>query len=190
MELVSSPAFRADRRLFRNTFVEISIDDLRHERTGRFNADGKTADLHRLDRAALRSWRRTALRAGRRAWRDTAGRSDFRSSNQVSSSRKHDAGVAFGGGVAVRAGDALRGRSGSALPDPQSGHGLGPRIRERGSVAASAFDSKIAVLVASKLPAGQERNAPRFRIFTPSAVVLVDVRQAPGVAAFDDSRPR
>jgi opacity protein-like surface antigen len=96
--------FRADRRLFHNTFVEISIDDLRHERTGRFSADGKTfiftgSIVQRFGRGDAQPYVLGGVGLARHS-----GTFGFPELNQLSSTKGTSAGVAFGGGVAVRAG--------------------------------------------------------------------------------------
>ena len=96
--------FRADRRLFHNTFAEIAIDDLRHERTGRFSADGKTliftgSIVQRFGRGAAQPYVLGGVALARHS-----GTSGFPELNLLSSARGTSAGVTFGGGVAVRAG--------------------------------------------------------------------------------------
>ncbi len=96
--------FRADRRLFHNTFGEISIDDLQHERTGRFTADGKTliftgSIVQRFGRGAAQPYVLGGVALARHS-----GTFGFPELNVLNSTKGTGVGVAVGGGVAVRAG--------------------------------------------------------------------------------------
>jgi hypothetical protein len=96
--------FRADRRLFHNTFAEVSIDDLWHERTGRFSADGKTflvtgAIVQRFGHGAGQPYVLGGITLGRHN-----GTFGFPEANILSSTKSTSLGVAFGGGLAIRAG--------------------------------------------------------------------------------------
>jgi hypothetical protein len=96
--------FRADRRLFGNTFAELSIDSLQHERADRFVADGRTvlftgAIVQRFGRGSAQPYVVGGVSLARHN-----GTFGFPDLGLVSSSKGTKAGVVFGGGVAVRAG--------------------------------------------------------------------------------------
>jgi hypothetical protein len=93
-----------DRRLFGNTFAEASVDYLRHERTDRFSAEGRSilatgVVVQRLGRGAAQPYALGGLAVARHS-----GTFGFPEVNIVSSTESTSFGVAFGGGVAIRAG--------------------------------------------------------------------------------------
>ena len=114
---------RANRRLFGNTFAEVSLDDLQHERTGRFSADGRTilvtgAIVQRFGHAAAQPYALGGIALARHS-----GTSGFPELGIQSSTDSTNAGVMFGGGVAVRAGSRFEvgPEARFLILDPQSG---------------------------------------------------------------------
>jgi hypothetical protein len=94
---------RVDRRLFGNTFVEVSLDHLHHERSGRFSAEGNTtlvtgAVVQRFGRGAVQPYALGGLTVARH--RGTYGFLP----DKVSLAESTDTGFLYGGGLAVRAG--------------------------------------------------------------------------------------
>jgi hypothetical protein len=95
---------RAGRRLFGRTFAEVAVDYLRHDRTGRFSAEGYTVVLagsliQRFGRGNAQPYVLGSLTLARH--RGTFG---FPEDGLESSTTSTDGGFAFGGGVAVRVG--------------------------------------------------------------------------------------
>jgi hypothetical protein len=95
---------RAGRRLFGNTFAEISLERLEHERTGRFVANGSTvlltgAILQRFGHRAAQPYVLSGITLARHS-----GTSGFPELSIESRTKGTNAGVVFGGGLAVRAG--------------------------------------------------------------------------------------
>ena len=122
--------FRADRRLFHNTFAEISIWTISSTSGPDASAPtgGPSSSPDRSCSALVVAPHSPTCWVAWR-WRDTAGRSDFRELNLVSSTKGTSAGVAFGGGVAVRVGTRFE-----VGPEARflilSSNGLGSCVRE------------------------------------------------------------
>jgi hypothetical protein len=95
---------RADRRLFGHTFAEISIDYLRHDRIGRFTAEGHTILVSGVvvQRFGDRDAQPYAL--GGITVASHSGTFGFPELNLVSSTSSTSLGYVFGGGLALRAG--------------------------------------------------------------------------------------
>ena len=95
---------RLDRRIAGRTFGEVSIDDLRHHRTGGFNAEGHTtlfsgAIVQRFGHAAAQPYALGGVTVARHS-----GTFGFVPASKISLAESTDVGFVFGGGLAVRAG--------------------------------------------------------------------------------------
>jgi hypothetical protein len=95
---------RAERRLFGRTFAEVAVDYLRHERTGRFSAEGHTVLvsgtlIQRFGTGGAQPYVLGGVTLARH--RGTYG---FPEDGIEYSTGSTDTGFAFGGGLAVRVG--------------------------------------------------------------------------------------
>lgn len=94
---------RFERRLLGNTFAEVGIDSLRHERSGRFAAAGRTllASVTVLQRFGHARAQPYVL--GGMALASHKGTFGFPEDNLISNTSSTDFAFAVGGGIAVRA---------------------------------------------------------------------------------------
>ena len=95
---------RADRRVLRNTFLEVSLDYLQHERSGRFTAEGHTvlvtgSVIQRFGRGRAQPYALGGITATHHE-----GTSGFPENDIAFSTENTSFGYVFGGGVAVRIG--------------------------------------------------------------------------------------
>jgi hypothetical protein len=92
---------RADRRLFGNIFAEVSADYLRHERTGRFSAEGRTILVTGSLIQRFGHGRTQPYALGGVALARHSGTFGFPEANIRSSTESTGHGFVFGGGAAI-----------------------------------------------------------------------------------------
>ena len=101
-QIGSGPLFgaRIDRRLFGNTFVEASIDNLGHDRSGRFEANGHTTLFAASLIQRFGSTQAQPYVLGGLAIAHHTGTAGFPEIGVVNESTSTDPGFLFGGGIA------------------------------------------------------------------------------------------
>jgi hypothetical protein len=102
-QIGTGPLFgaRADRRLFGNTFAEVSVDYLRHERTGRFSAEGRTILVTGSLMQRFGEGRTQPYALGGVALARHVGTFGFPEANISSNTESTGPGFVFGGGMAI-----------------------------------------------------------------------------------------
>jgi opacity protein-like surface antigen len=93
-----------DRRLVRNTFIDVGVDWLRHDRSGRFTAEGRSvlfgaSIVQRFGHGAAQPYVLGGVVVVRHS-----GTFGFPEDGTFTRTDSTDAGLAFGGGVAIRVG--------------------------------------------------------------------------------------